>query len=192
MADNDQKSVSSSIYHFGNKRYVRLFKWIEGRIYSSVNPKTDELLFSLGEIAGAVTNSLVGFNHPYAKRKIEWDIAQAIWVKKHVNIFNQTERKLIEYFLKLFQENIDVYNTFRKSVVHNDVNDNNVIVTENLKNPKVKSIIDYGDAVFTQTINDLAICIAYGIMDKADVLTAAIPIIKGFRIIPCFCRSKET
>ncbi|MEO2099842.1 MAG: peptidase M23, partial [Flavobacteriaceae bacterium] len=46
--------------------------------------------------------------------------------------------------------------------------------------PQVRSLIDYGDAIYTQTINDLAICCAYAIMDIPDPLEAALPIVRGY------------
>ncbi len=36
----------------GKTRLVRLLSWIDGRLWSSVNPIKDDLLFSLGEEAG--------------------------------------------------------------------------------------------------------------------------------------------
>src|SRR5690606_40318428 len=41
-------------------------------------------------------------------------------------------------------------------------------------------IIDYGDAIYTQSINDLAVAMAYAIMDKPDLLAAALPIVSGY------------
>src|SRR5690606_19694278 len=72
------------------------------------------------------------------------------------------------------------YKQLRKAVVHNDGNDNNVIVTSDLIHPKVQAIIDYGDAIHTQIINDLAVACAYAIMDHNDPLEAALPIVKGY------------
>ena len=40
-------------------------------------------------------------------------------------------------------------------------------------------MIDFGDAVFSHTINDLAIAIAYAVMDKPDPLAAALHIVRG-------------
>jgi 4-aminobutyrate aminotransferase-like enzyme len=68
----------------------------------------------------------------------------------------------------------------RKSVVHNDANDNNILVTETPDAPKVRAIIDFGDAIYTQIINDLAVAIAYAVMDKPDPLNAALPLVEGF------------
>ena len=51
---------------------------------------------------------------------------------------------------------------------------------KSLKFPQVRSLIDYGDAIYTQTINDVAICCAYAIMDIPDPLEAALPIVRGY------------
>ena len=44
------------------------------------------------------------------------------------------------------------------------------------------SLIDYGDAIYTQIINDLAITCTYAIMNVEDPLDATIPIIKGYHL----------
>ena len=49
-----------------------------------------------------------------------------------------------------------------------------------LINPKVEAAIDYGDAVHTQTINDVAIACAYAIMNHNDPLQASLPIVEGY------------
>ena len=72
------------------------------------------------------------------------------------------------------------YIALRKSIVHNDPNDNNIIVTQNRLQPKAKAAIDYGDAIHTQIINDAAILCAYGIMGHNDPLDAALAFIKGY------------
>ena len=164
----------------GKIRIVRLLSWMPGRLWSSVNPHTEELLNSLGEQAGMITKILQGFDHPVAQRSSEWDIAQANWTYEYVHLFNDKQRSIIEYFQQKYK-NIELrYQSLRKSVVHNDVNDNNIIVSNKLNKPKVTSVIDYGDAVYTQVINDLAITIAYAVMNKPDVLSASLPIIKGY------------
>ena len=164
----------------GYSRCVRLLSWQDGRLYSQVNPKSDSLLCNLGEEAGKITHALQIFDHPLAHRTFEWDIANVEWTKDYLHLFDDCHQNKINYFLTLFSTSKDKYSKLRKSIVHNDVNDNNIIVTDDLINPSVFSIIDYGDSVYTQTINDLAICIAYGIMHKPDILAAACQIIKGY------------
>lgn len=161
-------------------RRARLLEWIDGRMWSSVNPQSDDLRYSLGEACGEITNMLQDFHHPKAKRVFDWDIAQAGWTYPYQNLFGKEEKECIIYFTEAFERIQLQFQAFRKSVVHNDANDNNIIVSNNLVNPKVETIIDFGDSAYTQTINDLAVAIAYGVMDQADPLAAALPIITGY------------
>lgn len=163
-----------------NKQNIRLLSWVSGRIWSQVNPQLDSLRFSLGEQCGKLTQALQGFDHPQAHGAFEWDTAQSLWTKDHLHLLNSEEQKVISYFQNLFETHLISYNQLRKSVIHNDVNDNNIIVTEDLMNPKVKSIIDFGDAIYSQIINDVAISCSYAIMEHNDPLNAAIPIILGY------------
>jgi 4-aminobutyrate aminotransferase-like enzyme/Ser/Thr protein kinase RdoA (MazF antagonist) len=172
--------ISQILDKKGDKRIVRLLSWTKGRLWSSVKPQREELLLSLGEQAGKITNALQGFQHPFAHRKMEWDISQAEWTFDHLNLFDEKQKDILSYFQDRFQSIKPQLLKLRSSVVHNDVNDNNIVVCDNLINPLVKSIIDYGDAVYTSTINDLAITIAYGVMNKPDALGAAMSIVKGY------------
>lgn len=164
----------------GNERNVRLLTWAEGRLFSSVSPHREELLFGLGKKAGQITSDLQGFDHPFATRNFEWDILQAQWTQNHIDLFTEEQRHIAEYFYQEYAESRPELEKLRKSVVHNDVNDNNIVVSRNLKNPEISSIIDFGDAIRTASICDLAITIAYAVMNKPDPLRAAIPIVKGY------------
>jgi len=164
----------------GAVRFVRLLTWIDGRLWSKVNPKKENLLFSLGEQAGKLTNALQDFDHPVAHRVFEWDIAQTKWVNDFLHLFDAKQAFIVRHFINAFEVNQSAYNSLRKSVVHNDCNDNNILVSNELIDPKVAAIIDFGDAVFTQSINDLAIAIAYAVMDKPDPLRASLSVVKAY------------
>ncbi len=176
----DGNIVSKIIDDDGNERLVRLLTWIDGRLWSSVNPVNNKLLRSLGEQTGLLNYALQSFDHPVVHRKFEWDIAQANWVQDYLHLFTEEQKQYVEYYLNIFDENRELFDSLRKSVVHNDANDNNVVVDNQLVNPEVVAIIDYGDAIYTQSVNDLAITIAYAIMGKPDLLRAAIPIVEGY------------
>lgn len=180
LQDRQGNSISRINDEQGKIRLVRLLSFIPGRLWSSVNPQNEELLFSLGKEAGKLTNCLKGFEDPLAQRKFDWDVAQADWTKQYFKLFKSEKLELIQYFHQLFDKNKSIYQNLRKSVVHNDANDNNIIVSDDLIHPKVRALIDYGDAVYTQSINNLAITLAYAVMHKADVLEAALPIVKGY------------
>jgi Ser/Thr protein kinase RdoA (MazF antagonist) len=159
----------------GEKRSMRLLSWISGRVWSQVNPYTKTLRYRLGVSCGNLTQRLQSFDHPYAHRYFEWDLAQGEWVEEHLSLFNKKQKATVQFFIDSFKDIQKTYQTLRKSVVHNDANDNNIIVSEDVVSPSICSLIDYGDAIHTQTLNDLAICCAYAIMDVPDPLEAALP-----------------
>ena len=180
FANIEGKHISRITDSSGNTRYVRLLSWIEGIVWSSVHPKKDDLLFSLGEQAGSITTALMDFSHQHAERQLDWDIAQGAWTYDFLDLFDKEQSLIVSHFQDRFRSIQKKYSRLRKSVVHNDGNDNNIIVSNDLLSPEVVAIIDYGDSVFTQTINDLAISVAYAVMDKPDPLGAAFHIIRGY------------
>ncbi|MDU8885101.1 aminotransferase class III-fold pyridoxal phosphate-dependent enzyme [Yeosuana sp. MJ-SS3] len=178
--DLSGNSISETIDNQGNKRYVRLISWIEGRLWSSVNPQLDDLRFSLGKKCGLITKTLQEFKHEQSTREFAWDIAKSLWTKKHLHLFSVDKKQIVSSFQQQFEAFQKSYVLLRKSVIHNDANDNNIIVSENLLQPKVKTLIDFGDAVYSQIINDVAVCCAYAIMHHNDPLEAALPIVRGY------------
>jgi 4-aminobutyrate aminotransferase-like enzyme/Ser/Thr protein kinase RdoA (MazF antagonist) len=180
IKDIQGNSLSEIIDENNQKRKVRLLTFQKGRLWSNVNPILSPLIYQLGQEAGKITSSLQTFDHPKLHRTFEWDIAQVQWIENHFDLFNTEQKQLINHFYSKFLKISTPYNKLRKSTVHNDVNDNNIVVSSCLENPKIEAIIDYGDAVHTQTINDLAIALAYSMMDKNDPLDAAIPVVKGY------------
>jgi len=180
ILDKNGNGISTFIDANNRPIKVRLLTWISGRVFNAVNPQLDDLRFSLGEKAGLITKDLQGFEHPEAHKMFDWDLAQGLWTKDFIHLFKSEDQEIITYFQTKFEHRQDTYTCLRKSIVHNDINDHNILVSQALINPKVTAIIDFGDAIKTQTINDLAIACAYGIMRQNDPLAAALPIIKGY------------
>lgn len=180
VPNNSGAEITTATNRNGEVRLVRLVTWVPGRIYHSVNPQLDDLRLSLGASCGKITKALQNFDHQYAKRYFEWDIAQSLWTTDFVNLFSDGEQEVIRYFQELFKAAQPSYQQLRKGVVHNDANDHNVIVTEDIIGSEVKAVIDYGDAIYTQYINDVAVACAYAVMHTNDPVTAALPLVKGY------------
>ncbi|WP_034917761.1 aminotransferase class III-fold pyridoxal phosphate-dependent enzyme [Gillisia sp. CAL575] len=163
----------------GKKFYVRLLTWLPGKLWSDAKFHTTGLLNDLGKKAGHLTSLLNNFEDPYPqKQTLDWDISKTFWTKKHQNLFNSDRKKYIEHFYNGFEAIEPQLAKCRKSIVHNDINDNNIILQT--ETAGVSGLIDFGDATYTATINDLAICITYAIMQKEQILEAALEIIKGY------------
>lgn len=95
----DGKSITSILDDAENPRLVRLLTWIDGRLWSQVNPVTDRLLASLGRQAGQVTTALQGFDHDRAHRNLLWDLARADWTRDHLDLFSGKQREIIDFFI---------------------------------------------------------------------------------------------
>lgn len=180
IPDTAGNTISQFQDRSGQTRMVRFLSWIGGRVWSDVNPQLEDLRYGLGAYCGQLTQALQGFHHPMADRRLDWDIAQASWTLDHLQLFNGGQKEIISFFQQKFIQAQPQYSGLRKAVVHNDANDNNIIVSQDLIHPSVVSVIDFGDAVYTQIINDVAIACAYAIMGHNDPLEAALPIVNGY------------
>ncbi|MCU0345571.1 MAG: phosphotransferase, partial [Saprospiraceae bacterium] len=166
----------------GNQRLMRLLTWVEGRCFAEVNPHTPELIEAVGEMCGKLSRALDGFDHPAAHRFIKWDCSQAAWTGEYLDkIADLEKRSLAQFFLDFFEKNaLPLLPSLRQSVCYNDANDYNILVSHDAEKPTVPGVIDFGDAVYTQTINELAILCAYGAMGKPDPLAAIFHFVKGY------------
>ena len=163
----------------GNTYTIRILSWIEGSLWSQLKFKEASHYITLGETMGTLTAHLFDYDHPQARRTFRWDISQAMWVQHYLNIHPSEEKEILEHCLGLFKSVEAKLADCRKSVVHNDANENNILCLQD----RVVAVIDFGDAIYTQTINDAAISITYGCMDAKDPLEAATYILKGYHSI---------
>jgi 4-aminobutyrate aminotransferase-like enzyme/Ser/Thr protein kinase RdoA (MazF antagonist) len=163
------------------ERFVRVLTWINGRVFADVNPHSPLLLNRLGEMCGNLCAALQHFDHPAAHRFMKWDPSQAAWIKPHLSKFSGSQKEIVCYFYSLFESDVvPHFEILRKSVNYNDANDYNVLVNHDVNDPAVPGVIDFGDVVYTHTINELAIAIAYAVMKKPNPMEAACHIIHGF------------
>ncbi|PHN08290.1 aminotransferase class III-fold pyridoxal phosphate-dependent enzyme [Flavilitoribacter nigricans] len=166
----------------GEERVLRMVQWVPGKVLAKTNPKSLDLLYQMGEASGALCKALQGFDHPAGHRFFKWDLARLPWISDHLDKIRDTDRRaLVEYFIDAFHRKVaPVLPQLRTSIIHNDANDYNVLVRYVGSRPVINGVIDFGDAIHTQTVNDLAIAIAYGIMDKPNPLEAAAVMVAGF------------
>ena len=163
----------------GEKRIVRLLSWVDGKMYAHVKPHSSQLLRSVGRSVAEMTRLFKGFEHARAHRKYKWDPAQADWIKNHIDEFDdKNDKELISHFYSIYDNNKGLHNSLPRSVSHNDINDYNLVVRND--NSAVEGVIDFGDAIYTYTICELAILLAYAMMGKKEPLKVASEIIAGY------------
>ncbi len=167
----------------GDARWlVRLLTWIPGRTLAATRPHSPALLRQLGEALGTMGRGLRSFQHPAARRALKWDLTAANWIGDHTSrIANPGRRAMVERLLDRFRRDVEpALAGLRRSIVHNDANDHNVLVDYGDTGSRLAGFIDFGDLVETCTVCDLAIALAYAMMDKPDPAAAAAHVVAGY------------
>jgi 4-aminobutyrate aminotransferase-like enzyme/Ser/Thr protein kinase RdoA (MazF antagonist) len=161
---------------------ARLLTWIPGRTLAVTKPHSPALLGQLGTALGTMSRGLGTFRHPAARRAFKWDLTTADWIAEHASrIADPARRATVERILERFRRDVQPALTgLRRSIVHNDANDHNVVVDYTGERGHIAGFIDFGDLVETCTVCDLAIALAYAMMDKPDPMAAAAQVVAGY------------
>jgi len=168
----------------GQKHFVRLLTHLPGVVMADVKLHARDLLVESGKLFGHLDAALLDFSHPAMKRRLHWNLEQAQETLAHYadTINDPRKRSLVDHFLAGFAtEVVPLLPALRHSVIHNDGNDHNILLSPAEKIPRqVTGVIDFGDMVYACTIFEPAILAAYLILDKEDPLAAAAAVIGGY------------
>ena len=156
--------------------FVRLLTWVEGGCLAYVNPRSPRLLASLGRALARTDTALAAFDHHAAHRTMHWDLRNASMAGRHVGLLTDSQRRLIGPTFEAW-ERLD-WRDLPASVIHGDANDYNVLVDP--AGARVTSILDFGDMVHTATVCDLAIALAYVMLDQQDPIAAAAEVVRAY------------
>ena len=172
----------------GGVHFVRLVTYLEGTPFAEAGARTPALFESLGRAVGRLDRALDGFDHPAIHREFHWDLARAgAVIQEHLpRVTDHADRQIVERITRAALQAIDRHQpAFRRSAVHHDANDWNVLVStadpHRLPTPEVVGIIDFGDMVHSWTVADPAVAVAYAMLDAADPLATAEAVIHGYQ-----------
>ena len=162
----------------------RLTSWLDGDLLSSIRPYSELLLKSLGNVLAQMHTALAGFDHAAMHRPLLWNMEGASKVLDQYAplITSDVQRQLIHRFQDIYTTKITLLGPYlKKSAIHNDANDNNVIVNNcGPWEQKVNGLIDFGDMVYSWRVTDVAVACAYAILEQDRPLDVAVQIIRGY------------
>lgn len=176
IANTNQESFS-----IVDEAIYRLLPFIEGDFIANVD-KDVQLLVSFGTALASIDKTLERhYSAVFAAKETVWDLKHFKRNQQYLNdISNSKDRNIVRYFFLQFHEQITpVQHLFRKSVIHNDANDWNVLT----KNGVVTGFIDFGDMCHTWLINELAIGLTYLMMNDNNPLKTAEIILKSYHSV---------
>lgn len=153
---------------------VRVVHFLPGVPLAEIKPQTVDLLRDFGRKLGELDRAMADFDHPAVHRDFHWDLANGNRViGEYSGLIADAElRELVRKCRVDFKVNL------RRSVIHGDANDYNVLVDADRM--EVTGLIDFGDMVYSYTVGNLAIAIAYVVLDKDDPVTAAAAVLDGY------------
>ncbi|MBX9602479.1 MAG: aminotransferase class III-fold pyridoxal phosphate-dependent enzyme [Bryobacteraceae bacterium] len=159
--------------HQEHGHFIRLITLLPGRPLGTLKHPGARLLEDLGRALAKTDEALAGFDHPALHREFHWDLARA---ERIAAADSELARRYREYAKPLLPR-------LRQSVIHNDANDFNVLVTDEPGPDRVTGIIDFGDMVYSHTVNNLAIALAYAALGQDRPLDAMCSVVRGYHSV---------
>ena len=169
----------------GRMCFARCISFLPGECLATFRPHTPELLTELGRQLGQLDQSLKRLNQlPAAKRKLKWDLKNApdIVAIGVSTLMDSGKRNTLKYFLDQYSTIRSRIESLPESVIHNDANDYNILVQTDSAGMAMLGLIDFGDIVYSTTINDVAICGAYLMLDKQNPIDAVVALVSGYHL----------
>lgn len=187
LASSAGREIETVIAPSGTPHLVRLVTHLPGTPMGKVRRRTSGLLEEMGRAVGRVDSALEGFDHPALRRDFHWDLARGLEVVR-AGIGRIAGRELARVVSELtgaFERHAAWrLEDLRRSVIHNDANDFNVLVGGGAelwdRDQHVVGLIDLGDMVESWTVADPAVAIAYAVLNQADPLAAACSVARGY------------
>jgi Ser/Thr protein kinase RdoA (MazF antagonist) len=108
-------------------------------------------------------------------RVLQWDLRRAGMARENLGLLPDARRTHVEGLFSQW-ERID-WAALRHSVIHGDANDYNVIVDAG----RMVGLLDFGDMVYSATVCDLAVALAYTMLGEAEPLRVAVQVIRAYQ-----------
>ncbi|MFD0797351.1 aminotransferase class III-fold pyridoxal phosphate-dependent enzyme [Maribacter chungangensis] len=174
-------SLENSTYTIVDGFIYRLLPFIEGEFLAEID-KDEALQRSFGTAMGTIDKTLLGhYDAVISAKETLWDLKHFTNNRQYLDDIPDTkDRNIVRYFFIQFHEQITpVQHRFRKSTIHNDANDWNILTT----NGKVTGVIDFGDMCHTWLINELAIGLTYVMMGEKNPLMVAKTVVSAYNSV---------
>jgi len=148
---------------------------------------------NLASCVAEMSIRLSDFDHPslkQARRDFHWDLAngeKVVRERLHLIADDELGQAMTECLAKFAEHTAPHLTDLPVSVIHNDANDGNVVLQPpeegKVHSHRIQGLIDFGDAVHSWTIGDLAVAIAYAVLDQHDPLAIAGKMVSAYHAI---------
>ena len=172
---------------------TRYFAWavtpLPGVLLADVGFRPLELLEQVGVAVGRLTSALHGFAHPALDRPFAWDLTCAVErvVAARDAMGDETFGAAVDAAVTRVRDHVlPRAHELPRAAIHNDLNDHNILVAASnggdaclTRIDQVTGIIDFGDMLNGWRVADLAIAVAYAMLDAPDHLAVLAAMVRG-------------
>jgi 4-aminobutyrate aminotransferase-like enzyme/Ser/Thr protein kinase RdoA (MazF antagonist) len=173
----------------GRRIALRLLDWVPGVPWLESGPPTSARLRDLGRALATLDVALARVDSPAARRTHHWDLAQASRHRLLVGAIRSAElgtnprrvrRDLADWAFHVYAAcAVPALPALPHSLIHGDANDENVLVDDG----RVSGIIDFGDSLWNPTVCDLAIALAYVMLELPGPLDAGAEVVAAYHAV---------
>ncbi|WP_062268991.1 aminotransferase class III-fold pyridoxal phosphate-dependent enzyme [Endozoicomonas arenosclerae] len=166
---NRHEESITAIQFNGQRRYLRLLSFVSGVFYSE-HPLIEKLhQQQLGVFLGRFARHTECFDHQCSQRYLDWDLKQAekVITDKLRFIEDAAKAKQITSMVEMFRQQVMPFaDTLPQQVIHNDVNDYNLLLSGHEQSARIHGVIDFGDMLKSWRVNELAIAASYALLGQ--------------------------
>ena len=179
------QTIETASADTGEVYLVRLLSYLPGVPLGNVKNPTSQLYRDLGSKLGQLSAALRDFDDSALHRDFHWDLAKGLNVlSEYAPLISDAglRRFIDECTRKLASEKAHLWPKLRRSIIHGDANDYNILVSEVGEPNKqtITGLIDFGDLLHSFTVSELAVATAYAMLGKPDPLETAVVIAAGY------------
>jgi 4-aminobutyrate aminotransferase-like enzyme/Ser/Thr protein kinase RdoA (MazF antagonist) len=151
-----------------------------GRSFDEV-PRTEALLEDVGRVLARLDRALRGFYHPWAPRRLAWDVRNAPVLRRHTGHIEDPDLRCAAEaaFDGFIAQSLPRFGSLRSQFIHNDAHPGNLFVAPEAPE-SVSGLIDFGDMVHGPLILELAVACADQMGEGAEPYETAAPILRGY------------
>ena len=172
----------------GIPHYVRLQDYLPGIPLGEVKPQGENLLAGLGRFTALLANAFEEIEGTGRSPDFIWNPENGLeFISDHLaHVTEADNAEILSRGLDVLKAQEARMSGMPRGLIHNDGNDYNIIIAppgsggSDYFDRQVAGIIDFGDMTETWRLNELAVVMAYAMMNKAKPFQAAASILEGF------------
>ncbi|MDX1436282.1 MAG: aminotransferase class III-fold pyridoxal phosphate-dependent enzyme [Anaerolineales bacterium] len=157
---------------------ARLFSFVGGQSFAELTPLNQHDYAQLGASLGRLSLAFASIDVPGTVRTHDWDISQMAHLRSQTAYLeNQEQRDIADRALILWSSAAQPYlDQLPQQLIHGDINDENILFEDR----KLSGLLDFSDCLVNPAVCELAIALAYLLLDTPAPLQSGAEVVSGF------------